>query len=58
VRRDAALIVAALALCPLVAALAPGEPPLERTRALIDFERAFGLFSNRRRTPGSPIAPR
>ncbi len=43
-RRDAALVSTALALCPLVAAVAPSEPPLERTRVLIDAERALGLF--------------
>jgi hypothetical protein len=44
VKRDAALITGALALCPLVAAFAPAQPPLERTRALVDAERALGIF--------------
>src|SRR5690349_3587946 len=43
-RRDAALILGALALCPIVAAFAPAEPPLARTRGLVDAERALGLF--------------
>jgi hypothetical protein len=43
-RRDAALIAGALALCPIVAALAPAEPPLARTRALVSLERALGVF--------------
>jgi hypothetical protein len=43
-RRDAATILGGLALCPLVAALAPDEPPLARTHALVDVERALGLF--------------
>jgi hypothetical protein len=42
--RDVALVLAALALCPLVALAAPDEPPLSRTRALADAERALGLF--------------
>src|SRR5690242_9736675 len=43
-RRDAALICGALALCPLVAALAPDAPPLARTRALVEVERTLGVF--------------
>lgn len=42
--RDAFLVLAALALCPVVALLAPDEAPLDRTRALADVERALGLF--------------
>jgi hypothetical protein len=42
--RDVVLVLAALALCPLVALAAPDEPPLERTRMLADAERALGLF--------------
>jgi len=42
--RDAFLVLAALALCPVVALLAPDEAPLDRTRALADAERALGLF--------------
>jgi len=42
--RDMALVVAALALCPMAAALAPAEAPLGTTRALVDAERALGLF--------------
>ncbi|MDA0181523.1 phosphatase PAP2 family protein [Solirubrobacter phytolaccae] len=42
--RDASLILAALALCPVVALLAPADAPLGRTRALADAERALGLF--------------
>jgi hypothetical protein len=39
-RRDAALILGALALCPLLAAA-----PLARTRAPVEAERALGLFA-------------
>jgi membrane-associated phospholipid phosphatase len=42
--RDVALVLAALALCPLVALVAPDEPPLDRTRLLADAERSLGLF--------------
>ncbi len=44
--RDIALIAAAFALCPLAAALAPGDPalPLARLDALVAFERALGLY--------------
>ncbi|MDA0141137.1 phosphatase PAP2 family protein [Solirubrobacter deserti] len=42
--RDAAVVLAALALCPLVALLAPDEAPLGRTRALADVERSLGLL--------------
>jgi PAP2 superfamily len=43
--RAAAPIALALALCPLVAALAPGRAePLARIRALIGDERSLGLF--------------
>jgi hypothetical protein len=42
--RDVVLILAALALCPLVALMAPSEPPLGRTYALADIERSLGLF--------------
>jgi hypothetical protein len=43
--RDAAPVVVALALCPLVAALAPGPAtPLAHMRALIGAERSLGLF--------------
>lgn len=42
--RDAVLVLTALALCPVVALLAPDEAPLDRTYALADAERALGLF--------------
>jgi len=43
--RDAWPIVAVLALCPIVAALAPGPAgPLARIRELIEDERSLGLF--------------
>lgn len=43
--RDASPIALALALCPLVAVLAPGPAgPLARVRALIAAERSLGLF--------------
>jgi len=42
--RDVVLILAALALCPLVALMAPSEPPLGRAYALADLERSLGLF--------------
>jgi hypothetical protein len=42
--RDALLILAALALCPLVALLAPDEAPLDRTRMLAGIEQSLGLF--------------
>src|SRR4051794_35593922 len=44
-KRDIALIVGAFALCPLVAALAPSAPPLAHTRALVDGERALGIYA-------------
>jgi hypothetical protein len=43
--RDAAPVVLVLALCPVVAALAPGPAaPLARIRELIGVERSLGLF--------------
>jgi hypothetical protein len=44
--RDIAVIVAAFALCPLAAALAPVSPerPLARLDALVAFERGLGLY--------------
>jgi hypothetical protein len=44
--RDIALILGAFALCPLAAALAPGDPsrPLARLRSLEAFERGRGLY--------------
>jgi len=42
--RDVFLVGAALALCPVVALLAPDEAPLGRTLALADVERSLGLF--------------
>jgi len=42
--RDVALVLAALALCPFVALVAPDEPPLDRTRLLADAEQSLGLF--------------
>jgi hypothetical protein len=43
--RDAAPVLLALALCPLVALATPGRAgPLERMRDLCDVERALGLF--------------
>jgi hypothetical protein len=43
--RDAAPVALVLALCPLVAAMAPGpDVPLTRARGLIGIERSMGLF--------------
>ena len=43
--RDFAPVAAVLALCPVVALLAPGPAvPLSHIRALVDEERALGLF--------------
>src|SRR3954454_13442407 len=43
--RDAAPVVLVLALCPLVAALAPDPAaPLARAQRLIGLERSWGLF--------------
>jgi PAP2 superfamily len=45
VARDAAPVLLALALCPLLAVSAPGRAgPLERMRDFIHVERALGLF--------------
>jgi hypothetical protein len=43
---DAAWVVLALALCPLAALVSTrdGAIPIERARALVDFERTLGLF--------------
>lgn len=43
--RDAAPVALVLALCPLVAAMAPGpEGPLARAQRLIGLERSWGMF--------------
>ena len=44
--REAAVLLAALGLCPLAAMAIGGDPtePLERARAVAGFERALGLF--------------
>ena len=44
--RQAALVAAALLLCPLAALVSTRDAavPLSRARALMDFERSLGLF--------------